>query len=411
MDAISIGQTISALRRKAGLTQTALAEKLHISAKTVSKWENGQGYPEITQFPALANVFGVSVDYLMTGQRKGIVFAGNIIADIVKTVDCYPEIGMLANITAVSRAIGGSVPNTAVDVARIDRRVPLAACGRVGDDENGQFVVGQMNRYGIDTTRVLTDKTLPTAFSDVISLSTGERTFFTTGGANAVFSPEDVDLSTMQAAILHIGYILLLDKFDQPDEEYGTVMARFLHDVQARGIKTSFDVVSNSVADYKKTILPVLKYCDYCIINEVESSRVSDLSPYKEDGSLDVENIRKTMQLLADGGVKEKVVVHCKEAGFCLDVATGKFTAVPSLAIPKEKICGSVGAGDAYCAGCLYSLYNGYEDQYMLEFASAVAGSSLFADNSTDGVLTKEELEQMLKTSGRLDIPALKDYQ
>lgn len=337
--------------------------------------------------------------------KKGIVFAGNIIADIVKTVDCYPEIGMLANISAVSSAIGGSVPNTAVDVARIDRSVPLGAVGRVGDDDNGRFVVSEMNRYGIDTSRVLVDNTRPTAFSDVISLATGERTFFTSGGANAVFAPDDVDLDNLQADILHIGYILLLDKFDQPDETYGTVMARFLHDVQARGIKTSFDVVSNSVADYKKTILPVLKYCDYCIINEVESSRVSDLDPYRADGTLHVENIRKTMELLAAGGVKEKVIVHCKEAGFCLDVKTGNFTAVPSLSIPKEKICGSVGAGDAYCAGCLYSLYTGYQDEYMLEFASAVAASSLFADNSTDGVLTKEELEQMLKTTPRMNVP------
>ena len=96
MDAKSIGQMIAKLRRKSGLTQSALAERLHISDKTVSKWESGYGYPEITQFPVLATLFGVSIDYLMTGERRGVTIAGNILTDLVKTVDTYPEKGMLS---------------------------------------------------------------------------------------------------------------------------------------------------------------------------------------------------------------------------------------------------------------------------------------------------------------------------
>lgn len=52
-------------------------------------------------FPALASVFGVMVDYLMTGQRKGITFVGNILSDIVKQVDCAPEVGMLVTLNEV----------------------------------------------------------------------------------------------------------------------------------------------------------------------------------------------------------------------------------------------------------------------------------------------------------------------
>lgn len=404
MDPISIGQTIAALRRRAGLTQSALAEKLHISSKTVSKWENGQGFPEVTQFPALADLFGVTVDYLMTGSRRGIVVAGNIVTDIVKSIDCYPEPGMLANISDVRRAIGGAAPNTAVDIACIDRRIPLTMYGCMGDDENGRFVMAQVNRYGIDTAGVTTVPELPTSFSDVMSLPSGERTFFHARGANAVFSPEHIDLAAVQGAILHIGYILLLDAFDREDAEYGTVMARFLHDAQARGIKTSIDVVSDTTDTYKQKILPALKYSNYCIINEVEASQLSDLPPYDEQGRLLTDNIRKTMELIAQHGVRDKVIVHCKQAGFCLDVPTGTFTVVPSLLIPKEKIKGSVGAGDAYCAGCLYSLYNGYSDRQTLEFASAVAASSLFAENSTDGVLDKNGIEEMLKTYERVSL-------
>ena len=64
----SIGKTIATLRKAKGWTQVELAEKLNISDKAVSKWESEAGFPEISQFPTLAKVFDVSIDYLMTGK-------------------------------------------------------------------------------------------------------------------------------------------------------------------------------------------------------------------------------------------------------------------------------------------------------------------------------------------------------
>ena len=371
-----------------------LAEKLSISNKAVSRWESGLGFPEVTQFPALATILGVTVDYLMTGKRNGITIAGNILTDIVKNVDSYPNIGMLANITDISRAVGGCVPNTAIDIAKIDRNVPLSVIGKIGDDEYGRYVLSQLSRYGIDCEKILVSPNKPTSFSDVISQPSGERTFFHARGANAEFSIEDIDVTALNCVIFHIGYILLLDKFDAEDSEYGTVMARLLHNVQEIGIKTSIDVVSDSTANYKAKILPALKYTDYVIINEVESSMFSDLPPYT-DGKLNIDNICKTMQIIASYGVREKVIIHSKEVGICLDVPTGKFTIVPSLNIPSSEIKGSVGAGDAYCAGCLYGLYNNYDDKKLLEFASTAAACNLFAENSVDGMLDKNGIEKI----------------
>ena len=64
----SIGKTIASLRKSKGWTQVELAEKLNVSDKAVSKWESEAGFPEISQLPALANLFGVTVDYIMTGK-------------------------------------------------------------------------------------------------------------------------------------------------------------------------------------------------------------------------------------------------------------------------------------------------------------------------------------------------------
>lgn len=389
------GATITALRKKSGMTQTTLAKALNVSDKAVSKWETGLGYPEITLLPKIAAEFGVTVDYLMTGQRRGITIAGNILCDIVKTIDCYPERGMLANISSISRAVGGCAPNTGIDLAKIDGSIPMSVIGCVGDDEYGRYVISQMQRYNIDTGKVVVTEKAPTSFSDVMSLPSGDRTFFHARGANALFSPADISIADLQCSMLHIGYILLLDRFDDEDPEYGTVMARFLHDVQAYGIKTSVDVVSDSSGQFARKVIPALKYSDYVIINEIECCSIWDCSPRKADGSLDVETLRDAMQRTMDCGVGEKVVVHSKEAGFCLS-KDGSFTAVPSLEIPSDEIKGSVGAGDAYCAGCLYSLYNNFTDEEMLKFASAAAACNLFAENAVDGMRSKNEIQEVM---------------
>ena len=400
------GTTIMSLRRKKGLTQSALAGLLNVSDKAVSKWETGLGYPEITLLPKLAEELGVSVDYLMTGHRRGITVAGNILCDLVKTIDSYPAVGMLSGISSVSRSVGGCVPNTAIDLAKIDRTIPLAAAGCVGDDEYGRYVLFQLQRYHIDTGKVLVTDQAPTSFSDVMSLPTGERTFFHARGANALFSPADLRPAEMQCSMLHIGYILLLDRFDAEDPEYGTAMARFLHDVQKRGIKTSIDVVSDSSGDFPRKVIPALRYCDYVIINEIECCSIWQCSPRREDGQLDVAAIRRAMEQTMDCGVGEKVIVHSKEAGFCLS-RDGRFTAVPSLDIPEDLIRGSVGAGDAYCAGCLYGLYQDFSDPELLQFASATAACNLFAENAVDGMRTKEEIRKVMEAYPRKQLPVL----
>lgn len=395
MDAQTVGTTIANLRKAQHITQAELAKKLNISDKAVSKWESGQGFPEITQFPILSKIFGVSIDYLMTGKRNGITIVGSIVTDLVKTIDVYPESGLLANISAVSRSVGGCVPNTLIDLAKIDSSLPLAAIGRVGSDENGKYLLDMLRHYNIDTEKVSISSTAPTSFCDVMSLSTGERTFFSAKGANAEFSPEDIDLSALNCSILHAGYILLLDKFDAEDAEYGTKMARFLHDVSERGIKTSVDIISSDKADYAKMLLPVLKQLDYIVINEYEVCRTFNLSPRQENGKLHIANIEKAMRLMAAKGVREKVVVHCKEAGFCLNVKTDEFTSLGSIDVPRSEIKGKTGAGDAFCAGCLYAFNNGYSDMDTLRFASAAAARNLFAENSIDGMRSKDELRQM----------------
>ncbi len=337
----------------------------------------------------------------MERELKGITVAGNVIVDVVKTIDCYPKLGMLSNISSVSRAVGGCAPNTAIDLAKIDGSLKLSVVGKVGNDEYGSFVISKLRDNGIDTKNIAVTENAPTSFSDVMSLSSGDRTFFHARGANALFSPNDITVTELDCKIFHIGYILLLDIFDMEDEEYGTAMARLLSEVQGLGIKTSIDAVSDSSGDFPKKLKPALKYTDYCILNEVECCNIWGLEPYKGNGELDVNAVKEAMTLTLNAGVREKVIVHCKKSGFCLN-KNRKFTAIASLNIPKEEIKGSVGAGDAFCAGSLYGIYKGFKDAEILEFASAAAACNLFSENSVDGMKCYEEIIKMPKKYGRL---------
>ena len=63
---IYIGENIKRLRLQKELTQEVLAEFLGISFQSISRWERGESYPDITMLPVIANFFDVTVDELLT---------------------------------------------------------------------------------------------------------------------------------------------------------------------------------------------------------------------------------------------------------------------------------------------------------------------------------------------------------
>ena len=70
MDRKSIGSFIAALRKANGMTQKDLAERLNISDKSVSRWERDDGTPDLALIPVIAEIFGVTCDELLRGERR-----------------------------------------------------------------------------------------------------------------------------------------------------------------------------------------------------------------------------------------------------------------------------------------------------------------------------------------------------
>ena len=69
MDQIMIGKFIANERKRKGYTQKQLSEKLEISDKTISKWERGNGFPEVSLLLPLCNELDITVNELLSGQR------------------------------------------------------------------------------------------------------------------------------------------------------------------------------------------------------------------------------------------------------------------------------------------------------------------------------------------------------
>ena len=319
--------------------------------------------------------------------EKGIAIAGNLIVDYVKMIDRYPKPGMLCSILGRSQSVGGCAANTLGCIAAMDPSVPLYCAGRIGEDEAGKFILDFLEKNGICTGGVLTAKDEMTSFTDVMTVqSTGERTFFQARGANAGFCYEDLKLDEIAGYdMFHIGYALLLDSFDEAEAEYGTVMAKTLAKVQSLGVRTSLDVVSEDGERFERIVRPCLRYCNYFIANEVEGGRVAGIEPRRPDGSLDLENLKKICGKLMEYGVKDLTVLHAPEGGMYL-TEEGDCGFVPSLKLPEGYIKGSVGAGDAFCAGVLYSLYKGYSIEEALAAANAAAAANLSAADSVSGL-------------------------
>ena len=69
MNSKKIGSFIAALRKDKEYTQAELAEILNVSNRTISKWENGDGFPDITILPSVAQALGITVDELLAGEK------------------------------------------------------------------------------------------------------------------------------------------------------------------------------------------------------------------------------------------------------------------------------------------------------------------------------------------------------
>ena len=323
----------------------------------------------------------------VTNMKNGIAVAGSILVDNINEISAYPNAGELTKIKSVQKSVGGCVPNVAIDLKRICPDLTVKAVGKIGADKNGEYVKEVLFKNGVDIENVSVGEE-KTSFTEVMSVMGGQRTFFTYAGASAAFGVNDVSISALNVKMLHLGYFLLLDKIDNGDGEL------LLKKAKEQGVKTSIDLVSEN-SDRYSLVLPCLQYVDNLIINEVEAGVLTGIAPKRE-------NFVKIAKKLKAYGVSERIIIHTPEIGVC--ISEKGVTVVPSYTLPNGFIVGTTGAGDAFCAGALYGIYQNKTDKEILEFASSAAVAALSKADATSGLCSEQEIKELCKALKRKEI-------
>lgn len=318
--------------------------------------------------------------------HRGLLAGGNWIIDQVKMIDVYPRPEQLSNIRSQSLGTGGAPYNVLMDLAKSGAPFPLFGAGLVGDDALGQEILQTCRANKIDTRLIGRSDKAPTSYTDVMTEQDGgRRTFFHARGANALWRGADLDFAKFHPRIFHLGYLLLLDALDVADAKYGTRAARLLAQAQAAGVKTSVDVVSEDSDRFAKIVNPALKHVDYCILNEIEAGKTTGFKVRDGQDKLDTVALRHAAGALLQQGVRELVVIHFPEGAFAR-TRKGEDFWQSSVKLPANYVAGSAGAGDAFCAGVLLGLHEGWEVPRCLETGVCIAAASLADPTCTNGV-------------------------
>jgi sugar/nucleoside kinase (ribokinase family) len=309
--------------------------------------------------------------------RQGITCAGNWVVDRVKLIDAWPREERLANVLSETRGGGGGAHNVCVGLARMAAPFPLRAVGVVGDDEDGRWLLTEAFQNTIDITGLHKTKEASTSYTDVMTVkSTGRRTFFHSRGANRLLQPSHIELGTSK--ILHLAYLLLLDGID-------AAAAQILQRARAAGVRTSIDLVSDGLGRYKEVVLPALEHVDYAFLNDFEAGQCVQRDLRGKDGAPDRDAIREAAVALRRDNL---IVIHMPEGAFAAS-PDGEIW-VPAKKV--EKVVSAVGAGDAFAAGMLYGLHEGWPVQQSMDLGHLAAAACLGHETTTGGLRPVNEL-------------------
>jgi sugar/nucleoside kinase (ribokinase family) len=313
----------------------------------------------------------------MGRDRTGITCAGNWIVDRVKIIDAWPQEERLADVLSETRGGGGGAHNVCIGLARMQAPFPLRAVGFLGDDEDGRWLLTEAFQHAVDITGLHKTKDDSTSYTDVMTVqATGRRTFFHSRGANRLLTARHIEPGPSR--ILHLAYLLLLDGVD-------VAASQILQRARAAGVKTSVDVVSDERGRYREVVVPALEHIDYLFLNDFEAGRCAERELRKADGTPDREAIRAAAATLWRDNL---VVIHMPEGAFAKS-PEGELW-VPSK--PVARVVSAVGAGDAFAAGTLYGLHEGWPVQQALDLGHLAAGACLGHETTTGGLRPVGEL-------------------
>lgn len=304
-----------------------------------------------------------------------VVCVGILVADIVgQPIDVYPERGKLALVPRIELHSGGCAANTGIALGKLG--ISTRVVGRVGRDGFGSFLVDELERHGLDVRGVACDEIASTSATMVMVHSDSERSFLHCRGANAELTDADVTPELLEGArLLHVAGSFLMPRFD------GEPTARVLADARGRGLITCLDTAWDAQGRWMELLAPCLPHLDH-FVPSIEEAR--QLTRREEPEAIAAELLDRGVGTIVLKMGEQGCYVRRREGGFFL----------PALKVPAVD---ALGAGDAFAAGYIAGVMQGWDLERAARFATAVGATCVTTLGATTGVRTLQQTLDFLQ--------------
>jgi sugar/nucleoside kinase (ribokinase family) len=310
--------------------------------------------------------------------RASVVCAGVVVADVfVPPLRRLPAPGELVATEDFVVETGGCAANAGIALARLGVRPTVVA--RVGDDLFGDFVEHELSAAGVDVSGIGRTADFGTSKTVIVPVIGEDRRYVHTFGANAALCAADIASAIVIAPqVLYVGGFLVLPALRQDE------LAAQLRRARQSGTRVVLDVVAPSGrAVSPEDVAVVLPQVDFFVPNDDEAAALT--------GTRDP---RKQVERLLELGAGT-VIVTLGEHG----VVAGSADGVIALPAPRVKVLEPSGAGDAFAAGLVFGLLEGWDLQRCLELASMLGASACTRLGCTAGLPTRAEADAYLESN------------
>jgi len=300
-----------------------------------------------------------------------VACVGILVTDILSDIlPKLPDPGELISVKEIYLATGGCASNTAVSLSKIGLKAGVI--GKVGNDIFGDFVINYLKENGVDISTVSRSKEKATSKTIILLTADEDRRFIHNFGANADFGLDDIDLNYVcQAKALYVGGYLVLPRLNQAS------LIKLFKLAKEKNISTFLDVVvPGPDPDLINQCKEAFSYTDYFLPNQDEARILTG----KEDPESQAEVFLKynpEMVVVITMG-REGALIRTKDK-------------VIRSKVYKVDIVDPSGGGDAFDAGFIFGILQGWNLEKTLQFASAMGASAVTAIGCTTGVFTKDE--------------------
>ena len=296
-----------------------------------------------------------------------ILVIGSLNIDMVMKVDHMPTAGETILCDGMKLVAGGKGANQACAAGRLGTDVTML--GAIGNDSHGEMQRDSLQRSGVDVSGLITKERVSTGTAFITVNKEGNNSIVVVQGANAQFTPEDIEAH--RDLLEECEIVILQLEIPMDTVLYAVKLARTLG-------KT---VILDPAPVPEHFPEELYQYVDIIKPNESELSRLT--------GIADTQNhLEEAVQSVKDHGVKN-VLVTLGGDGVYLDTENESPVHIPAK---KVEVVDTTAAGDSFTAALAAMLLEGKTLKEAAEFANQVSAIVVTREGAQDSIPTLQEV-------------------